>query len=302
VLASSHARAGDDEELQSAVTRLEAAKYDEAIVRFQRLLDPKAEPCPEGPDLTDEGCRLRNAELIVRARGHYALALFAKGRLPEVREQIETILRASPTYQPNPSLFPQELMDIVVEVRGRLAEEIAEAARIKALDAQRTKDAADARRKAELDYIANLEKQAAEELTYVERSRLYAFVPFGVGQLQNGDTGLALFFGLSQLFAGGASIGTAIARNQLWSDAQAEPNVDQQEVETQIATMQAANAISFGVFAASAVIGVVEAQLSFDEAGMKTRTRPLPKTKPKSLSATVVPTEGGAFFGASGSF
>lgn len=296
------ARAGDDEEVQAATTRVEAAKYPEAIQRFRTLLDPEAEPCPQGPELTPSGCRLTNPELIVAARGQYALALFAEGRTQDVYAQVEAILRAQPGYQPNASLFPQRLVDIFVEVRGRLAEEIAEAARKKAELAQRAKEAEEARLRAEADYVAALEKQAAEESVLLERSRLYAFVPFGVGQIQNGDVGLGIGFGAFETIAGITSIVTALVHEDLEAQTVSGNNIDTDAAGAQIDGWRMANQISFGVFLGAAVIGIAEANVSYDDAVPEVRQRPLPRRPSAEVRPLVAPTTGGAVLGASGRF
>lgn len=298
------ARAGDDEELQAAVTRVEAQKFPEAIARLEVLLDPNATPCPSGPELTPSGCRLTNPELIVAARAQYALALFGeKGRTPEVYAQAEAILRAQPTYQPNTSLFPQDLVDVFVVVRGRLAEENVEAARKKADAAQRQKEQEDARKKADAEYVAALEKQAAEETVLVERSRLYAFVPFGVGQYQNGDNGLAVGFAAFEAIAGITSLVTYLYEQDLVTQRAANPaRFDNDAADAQIAGWALANRIATGVLIGSAVIGIVEANVSYEDAEPQTRQRPLPKRKAASVTPVLAPSDGGGFIGAVGTF
>jgi len=303
--APDEAHAGDDEELQAAVTRVEAAKYPEAIQRFEVLLDPKAAPCAAGPEVTPNGCRLTNPELIKPARAQYALALFAEGRTLEVYAQAEAILRADPTYQPNASLFPQKLVDIFVEVRGRLAEEIAEAARKKAESTQRARDAEESRKRAEAAYIAALEKQAAEETVLLERSRLYAFVPFGVGQIQNGDVALGLGFGIFEALAGGTSLVTFVIQQDLEGAADAAKSTDGVDEEQALAQNDGwtlANRVSFGAYLGAMLIGVVEANVSYQELDPETRVRPLPRKPGVSIAPVVAPARGGATLGATGRF
>ncbi len=305
LLSAGEAFAGDDEEVQAAVTRVEAQKFPEAIARLEVLLDPQATICPATPELTPNGCRLANPELIVAARAQYALAMFGeKGRTASVYTQVEAILRSQPTYQPNTSLFPQGLVDVFVEVRGRLAEENVDAARKKADAAQRAKELEEARRKAEADYIAALEKQAAEESVLVERSRLYAFVPFGVGQYQNDDGGLALGFAAFEAVAGVTSIVTALVAEDLETQRVENEQVDDVAAQSQIDGWQLANRVAFGVFLGSAVTGMVEANVSYDNAVSTTRQRPLPRRKtPTATVAPILgPSHGGAFVGATGRF
>jgi hypothetical protein len=301
---ASPARAGDAEEVQAAPPRVEAAKEAEAIPRCEVLLDPDAPPCPQGPELTPEGCRLTNPDLVAAARGQYALALFAEGRTNDVYAQVEAILRAQPGYQPNAALFPQRLVDIFVEVRGRLAEEIAEAARKKAELAQRAKEAEEARAREEAAYVAALEKQAGEESVLLERSRLYAFVPFGVGQIQNGDVGLGVGFATFEALAGISSIVTFVAKEDLEAQAFSTANRDDAATQSLIDGWTLANRISFGMFAGAALIGVIEANVSYEDAVPETRARPLPRRRPEltSFAPVVAPTEGGAMVGATGRF
>lgn len=302
---SDRARAGDDEEVQSAVGRVEAAKYKDAAERFERLLDPKGAPCPEGPELTPTGCRLTNPELKIRAREHYAVALYAAGgRTEEARAQIEAIIRANPAYQPNPTLFPQPLMDLYVEVRGRLSEEIADAARRKAEEESKKQQSLAAKRAADEAYVKALEKQAAEEKVVRRPSRYVASMPFGAGQFQNGDIGLGLFFGISQILAGGTAIGC-----QLALDYDPEPGEVPAAKDLNLA-LQRASWVAMGVFGLSALTGVAEAQISFDEETVEMRTRPIPKRPPvappqpraATIRPAVVPMRGGAGLGAVGRF
>jgi tetratricopeptide (TPR) repeat protein len=303
----SAARAGDDEELNAAVARVEAAKYKEAAERFERLLDPRAPACPSGPEVTADGCQLTNPELKKRAREHYAVALYAAGgRTEEARAQIEAILRADPTYQPNPTLFPQPLMNLYIEVKGRLSQEIADAARKKAAAESRREQDAAAKRAAEDAYVRALEKQAAEEKVVRRPSRYVAAMPFGAGQFQNGDIGLGLFFGISQLLAGGVAIGAEIVNTNLTVDG-VERDVNRDAAQAGIDTARTVNLVAMGIFGLSAVSGIAEAQISFESESVEMRTRPIPKRLPTPPPAArvipaVVPMNGGAGLGAVGRF
>jgi len=299
---SGDARAGDDEELQAAVARVEAAKYEEAARRFEQLLDPKGAPCPSGPELTPTGCQITNPELKIRAREHYAVALYAGpgGRTGEARAQIEAIIRAAPTYQPNPTVFPQPLMDLYVEVRGRLSEEIADAARRTAQEESQRQASAAAKRAAEEAYVRALEKQAAEEKIVRRPSRYVASMPFGAGQFQNGDVGLGLFFGISQLLAGGTAMGCQLATIY---DPEGR---DTTSIKEQNLALQRASWVAMGVLGLSAISGIAEAQISFEEESVEMRTRQIPKRPAAPAAARVVPAvvpmNGGAGLGAVGRF
>lgn len=286
---ASVARASGDQELDVARTRLEAGQYAEAVERFRRLLDPTADKCPEGPALTPSGCRLVEPELALAARGYLVVALVATERIAEARVEVEKVLRTSPTFSPSPTIFPQRAIDLFIEARGRLADELAEIMRKRA--AEDFQKGEDRKRKdlAREKYIRDLEDLASRETVVSKGSRLIAMIPFGVGQFQNDNIGLGVTFGASQVLAGGTAIVTsAIYQNLVKRAAEhgsapaaptpgvPEETIDEAEFTQQLQTLQAVNIVAFGVFALSAVVGIVEAQVSFVDEVKTERKRKIP--------------------------
>lgn len=106
------------------------------------------------------------------------------------------------------------------------------------------------------------------EVVVEKRSRLVAALPFGVGQFQNGAEGLGVFFASSEALAAAVSIGSAIMVSRLADTGATMRNRQDQPVNVialnrQIDEAAWVNRISFGTWAALAVIGVIEAQVAF---------------------------------------
>jgi hypothetical protein len=110
-----------------------------------------------------------------------------------------------------------------------------------------------------------------------KRSRLIAFVPFGAGQLQNGDTGLGILLLASQALAAGSSIAFGAAHTFY---ASVDPTkraangaiVDRSALAERIQIAALGNQISFGAWAALAVAGIIQANVAFTP-GVETRDR-----------------------------
>src|SRR6185436_15869271 len=110
-----------------------------------------------------------------------------------------------------------------------------------------------------------------------KNSRLIALVPFGVGQFQNGDVAWGFVFGVSQALAGGSSIITGVIADNLSAADTSKPDVDLEGLRTQRDAVVTGNRIAFALWAASTVIGIVQAQIAFVPEKVTYRQRPIPK-------------------------
>ena len=124
-------------------------------------------------------------------------------------------------------------------------------------------------------------------------SRWVAAIPFGAGQLHNGDVGLGVFFAVGQAVFGAASLATVAAVNHLATKQPRSPS-DAEDLNDSIRAVTALNRISFTCWATLAAAGVVEAQMSF--ARKHSKERPLP------ISTALVPLPGGALASVGGVF
>lgn len=141
-------------------------------------------------------------DAVIEARRLLALAYFFQKRYPEARAEVVQILAMHPEYTLDRYVEPpvavsffeairREQDDRLEAVRRREREE--EAARAREEEARRR----EALRTAE---------RVVVETTVERHSRLYAFLPFGIGQQQNGQRKKAIFFLSSELIVGALSL------------------------------------------------------------------------------------------------
>jgi hypothetical protein len=311
------ARADDAQQFELAKTRFDAGQYEEAAARFAAMLDPAGPPCDHGPTDAEVGaCRIADPDLVERARGLAAAALVALGRSDEADVYIQKILLDNPAYSPNPAVFQPEVIDRFTAVRARIREQIDAAAKRKAEEQREARLRAGRERDEERRWIVELSRLAASERVVEPRSRWIAMLPFGAGQFQNGDTGLGLFFLISQALAGGTSIVSALVltgyqgvdvSGKSTSTVPGQPpqqSVDITQLNSQISTATSVNRVAFGAWASLAAAGVVHAQVTFVPERVTVRQRAVPPPPP---SFTAEPTisvlpGGGAFAGVVGRF
>jgi hypothetical protein len=284
VLSAPRAGATQQTELAKGRQLYKAGSHLECEQFFATALDGTA-PTIVDPELVAEGRMIR---------GTCDLYL---GRQGDAIRQFELIARASPDFEPNPIDYPSGVLDEFHKTKKRVAAE----ATTKTKDGELEKELAkerEARAKIEAKY-AKLATAYEEETVITRRSWVVAAIPFGVGQFQNGDDGLGIFFATAQ---GVALAGAVIS----WSIHQSlqPPPVDpslQSRLTFDEATSRYANWISFGVFAALAIGGVVEAEIALVPESRQTRKRALPKDL--AWSPFIAPTErGGVSIGIGGTF
>lgn len=300
---SSPAFAGDEQEVESIRLRLEQSQNQDAASRLSRMLDPGGPPCQPGPDVSPDGCRLTDPEMIKKARGYYAIALFFLGRVPDARDQIDELLRqvareeTDPNFRPSLSVFPQKVFDLIVAEQTRLADEIAKLSGEKARKDKAKRDHEAAMARAQADYVKALEAAASKETVVDKHSRWIAAIPFGVGQYQNDNVGLGLVFTLTE----GAAMTSSIVSTALFVDLTRQgiesqdktidnKSVNRDTLNSQRKTLQIVNNVSLGTLALAGIIGIVEAEISYKPSVEHKRDRPLPK-KPK-VSMVGVPSSG----------
>jgi hypothetical protein len=294
------AHAADEQEFENARGQFDSSQYAAAAARFGKLLDPSTPVCPKTPDLTAEGCRLSDPALVQRARSYYASSLVALGRDDEAASQIEKILRDSPTLPPSPAIFSQRGIDLYLKVREKMEGELVK----KALEDQKRKKEYEDSVKRYDAWVAGVAKIAATETVVTPRSRWIAALPFGVGQFQNQDEGLGVFFLSLEGAEVTTSIVTGVLHAQLVTDASladgdsaatcarlpakvcsatssSSQTVVASELRAQLERLRIANQISIAALAATIIAGLIEAEVSFEDETVTTRPRDLPKRPPK---------------------
>lgn len=128
-------------------------------------------------------------------------------------------------------------------------------------------------------------------------SRWVASLPFGAGQLQNGETELGIFFAASEAVLGAASIATVVMTNELTSADVRGGYVDITALNHRIRALAMVNRISFAAWAALTGAGIAHAHVRFAPQRRDTTTPLRP-----SVTALVAPLPGGGVLGVRGVF
>lgn len=125
-----------------------------------------------------------------------------------------------------------------------------------------------------------------------EPSRWIAALPFGVGQFQNRDVGLGIFFASSEALMGATSIVTAAIEMKLGStDLRHLGIVKRDALSDASHAVETTNHVTFATWAVLAVAGVLEAQVSFSP------RRDAGHPQCPSVAVTAAPIAGGGLMG-----
>lgn len=184
------ASAGDIEDFQAARALYEAHDWPRAITAFEALVG-------------GETPTLESQPLVLESRKYLAAAYVFDGRERAAADQFERLLVEEPTYELDATQFPREVVQLFDRVRTRLAERReAEAARAE-LEAEVV------RLRAENEALRV--EASGERVVDVPRDQWLMFIPFGVGQLVNGEEGLGWFFAVTEALAvAGAVVTSAV--------------------------------------------------------------------------------------------
>lgn len=303
------ARADDSQQFELLKGLFYAGQYEDVVKRAVLLLDTSNPACAtvEGAPTVPQTCHLADGVLIERSREMQVVALVALKRQGDADVIMEKMLRQNPAYSPEPGALPATVVERLREIKARLQKELEDEARRKA-DEQRNKILQQQKSsEEERRWIAQLSALASKETVIEKRSRLVAFLPFGVGQLHNGDTGLGMLFLASQAAAAGSAIvfGTLHAFyasvDPNTKDANGSP-VDRPALAERVRVTALGNQISFATWGALAVAGIVQANVAFVPEVRTTRDRPIPKRPQPAVVPTVVASGDGVSVGLVGSF
>ncbi len=258
-----------------------ARAYEEADTRFRAMLDPKSGT-------------LKEPTVVTEALMYYGAVKLARKEPAEASRIFEELLTKEPLFEPDPLSFPTDVLDFVSDTRHRLRERLAAQAReVARRDAER-KAREEADRKREADRVARLERLASEETVREPRNRYVAFIPFGAGQFQNGQR--ALGWTLLGVETALVAVGTAVvpfylaerrAMNETY-DPSARPDATAQAESHRDSarTLQIVNLSAYGIFAATALFGVVQANLAFSPEVVRVQRRSPTELPPPKAPAT----------------
>jgi len=226
-LAQSTTPAGDD--LRRAKNEYSYGNYAVAADHLRSLLYPM---------------RLITDEQVIEARKLLALCYYQTGQLDGVGDEFRKLLYLDPDYKLDPFEVPPPIVDDFERVREKLQPE---------LDVIR-------QRKSDVQLAVRLPKGVRRVVTSraIEHSALGTFLPFGVGQFQNGETRWGVFFAATELLLLAANIAAYVGllqhRGYFSND---------DGTRTLVQRLTLAQYGSAGLFGVTWALGVYQAQSHF---------------------------------------
>lgn len=264
------AAATESEDFANARSAYHRGDYSRAVELFEAMVGG---PTPA----------IRDAVLIQESREYLAAAYVLLGQRDRAADQFEALLRAEPDlerYRLDPAAFPQAVLDVFSEVHRRLMRERQEDAE----NRRRRREAQEARRREATLRLIDL---AATDEVVIEHDPALAWVPFGAGQFQNGNSGLGTFF----LVAESLSVLTAVATLAVWLPLEDLRNsVPASDVDIGVLrALQLANWASTAAFGVLAVAGIIEALVNYVPSHTVRREREIPTDILENLDLSVGP-------------
>lgn len=216
---------GVTDELRRAKNEYSYGSYDDAAKRLHGLLYPM---------------RLTSDEQVIEARKYLALSYYLLDQTGPMGEEFEKLLYLDPDYQLDPFTVAPAVIEVFEQVRARLKPQ---------LDVIR-------QRKTDESLASGGPRRIIEQ-RIVEKSELALWMPFGLGQLENGDRALGIFFAVVEaaLLAGNVAAYLYLTYG-LGDD---YPTSDANFVRGVTITQYASLGLFLGVWA----VGAVHAQLNF---------------------------------------
>jgi tetratricopeptide (TPR) repeat protein len=250
VLAQAPSPVGVEDALRRAKNEYAYGNYETAVEQLRALLYPM---------------RLATDEQVIDARKYLALSYYLLDRLDEVGEEFAKLLHLDPDYQLDPYMVAPPVIEMFESVRKQLKPE---------LDAVR-------QLKSDKRLTQPLQPGVQREIERVvtEHSELALYLPFGLGQFQNGDVGWGVTFAVSELVLLALNIGAWVWAVEIVGNNY--PEEDRLLVQALTVTQYA----SLALFGLTWTLGVFHARLNFVpqvEGPEKVREVPLAKARASS--------------------
>jgi tetratricopeptide (TPR) repeat protein len=255
------AKANDFDEFEAARNAYDMQDYAKAAQLFDTLV---------GGDVP----RLTNRSLLLESEKYLAASYLFLGKLDLAEQRFDLLLHMDPGYMLDPLGFPEEVQRLFARVKTRLDAERLAAAEARQREEDRASKAQVDRERHERERWQRLTQLAQTEHVSEVRSRWVATVPLGVGQFQNGHDGLGLVLAVSETSLLAICITSFVLHENLRGQKPAPSRVDAARLAEE--AFRYTNQISFGLFAALAVTGIIDAQIRFRGSRSYERRRPLP--------------------------
>lgn len=266
------------EALEQGRVAYERGDYPQVVQTVHPLLYPRAE--------------LGTEDSILRAHRLLALSYLFMKKDKAAEEEVSAILALRPSYELDKYVDPPVAVAFFDGVRRRQEERLREIRERQRQEEERRRREEERRREE-----ARARARVFVETTVQHNSRLIAALPFGIGQLQNGQPRKAIAFAVSEGVLGLASLSLWIGVRERFPGGHVEldpaHNVDGRPLAQGLSAAQlVTGALFWGVVA----WGIIDAQVLF-KPERPLRTRELPQKK-----VTVAPLVSPNFFGIQGAF
>lgn len=217
-----------EKQLRRAKNEYAFGNYDEAVARLRGLLYPMV---------------LENDAQVIEARRYLALSYYLLGNLAQVETEFSKLLFLAPDYELDPFAIAPPVIDLFESLRQRLKPEL------------------DAIRQRQIDEkLARPSREGVRQIVetrITERSELSTFLPFGVGQFQNDDTELGIFFAATEAVLLAVNVGAYLYGRYGVGNGFSSDDADR------VGMLTVAQYGSLALFGAVYSLGVFQARLNF---------------------------------------
>jgi hypothetical protein len=253
-------------------TAYDRGDYARAIDTIHPLLYPAIE--------------LGTEDEVVQAHRLLALSYFFVNKTKEAEDEVTSLLALRPNYELDPIVDPPVAVRFFDDVRRRQGE------RLQAIKKREQEETERQRREEERQ---KAEARARAERIYVDRvverhSRLIAALPFGIGQAQNGQTGKAIAFGVSEGVLGLTSLAAYLAIQYKYP---VDPTTlhrqfppQEKDTATALISLQLAAGAAFW---AAVVWGIIDAEVLFKREVVREQRERDGTPPPKKKKASIMP-------------
>jgi len=230
----------------------DAGEYETAEARLRALLD-------RDPPIA-------NQALVIEIHKYLGATLMFLGRRTDAEKQFETLLRLDPDYELDPVLFPTDILDTFYKVKLGIADELAAIKKKKADEAAKATAEKEARKADLKKKIIEASKPVYLSSSKLVRHPIVALVPFGVGQLQNGQAlkGFLFMGGEAGLLAANIAL---YAMSEFYKSKFRESTARWTAYKKSFANFKIATNITAGVLIAAMVAGIIDALVYFVRLG-----------------------------------
>lgn len=249
---------------------------------------------------------LRREEDVVAAHRILALSTLLTGDEASAEREFASLLALQPDFTLDPVLDPPQAVVFLDRIRARERQRLEEIERRRREQAETAAREEERRRREEEARRVEELRKTLKPVLYKNNYRILCFLPFGVGQLQNGDKGRAAAFATTQIALGAASLGMWTATFAHYDFGRSPPREDTPEAQADLAywrKVQLATIVTGAVFWADVVWGIADALVRYKpQVPVDGEAAPAASPPPRTTLSPFVPPGGGAGLSIQGAF